>query len=328
MVIICKSPHQRLMPLALFVVLVFTSVLVSPTVQTSMAETPEEAIKRIQAGRHTPMPPPTTAPATGVGGKGMTIENGTRHTLHVHFSGSMTRTVVVPAARSESVELAVGDYQVAAEVPGSRIIPFYGRQAYQPFTHYWLTFYTRQVGLPTSQAAAPVRGFSWEGLVFGATKPDDVRQRFGSPTSTSAGTNPLMLLYSSALTDEEYIRQGSTTGVPYSELRFAFVNGTLAAVRHIFPKMAPVLKPIRPIAPFACQDDFHSKYGKPRISGRIEGTLFKGRPFETFTVSRDVLFTVTYLGPGMGIDCPSGSMLVMLDWYHVIENTTRVHWPD
>jgi hypothetical protein len=75
----------------------------------------------------------------------MTIENGTGQTLHVHFSGPMNRTVVVPNGRSESVELAVGDYQVAAEVPGARIIPFYGRQAYKPFTHYWLRFYSMPI---------------------------------------------------------------------------------------------------------------------------------------------------------------------------------------
>jgi len=67
------------------------------------------------------MPPATTAPASGQAGKGMTIENGTGQTSHVHFGGPVSRTVVVPDGRSESVELAVGDYQVAAEVPGSSI---------------------------------------------------------------------------------------------------------------------------------------------------------------------------------------------------------------
>lgn len=94
------------------------------------------------------MPPAATAPATGPAGKRMTIENGSGHTLHVHFSGPVSRTVVILDGRSESVELVVGDYQVAAEVPGSTIIPFYGRQAYQPFTHYWLKFYTQRVELP------------------------------------------------------------------------------------------------------------------------------------------------------------------------------------
>ncbi len=155
MLIICRSPQQRLMPLALFAVLVFASVLARPSVQVSRAETPDEAIKRIQAGRYTAMPPATTAAASGPAGKGMTIENGTGQTLHLHFSGPMNRTVVVPNGTSESVELAVGDYQVAAEVPGSKIVPFYGRQAYQPFTHYWLKFYTQRVD-PAGQRAAPL----------------------------------------------------------------------------------------------------------------------------------------------------------------------------
>jgi hypothetical protein len=125
------------------------------------------------------MPPASTAPATGPAGKGMTIENGTGQTLHVHFSGPVSRTVVVPDGRSESVELAVGEYQVAAEIPGSRVIPFYGRQAYQPFTHYWLKFYTQRLGsatqpLPRSEGAAESRSKSegansamlglWEGI--------------------------------------------------------------------------------------------------------------------------------------------------------------------
>lgn len=146
MTIVCSWPRQRL-PFVLSVVFAFLSLLIGLCVRPSIAATPEEAIKRIQAGRYTPMPPPSTAPASGPAGKGMTIENGTGHTLHVHFSGPLSRSVVVPDGSSESIELAVGDYQVAAEVPGSAIIPFYGRQAYQPLTHYWLKFYTQRVQL-------------------------------------------------------------------------------------------------------------------------------------------------------------------------------------
>ncbi len=197
MVIIWSRPWQRL-PFALLV-LAFTFLLLGLCVHVSIAETPERAIKRIRSGQHTPMPPPTTAPATGAAGKGMTIENGTGHILHVHFSGPVSRTVVVPDGRSESVELAVGDYQVAAEVPGSRIIPFYGRQDYQPFTHYWLKFYTQRVDQPTqtpSSATSPGQqgagaagqaapaAFPWDGLVFGVSTPDEVRQRYGPPEST------------------------------------------------------------------------------------------------------------------------------------------------
>lgn len=110
----------------------------------SGAETTEDAIQRIRAGQHVAMPPPTSTAASGPAGKGMTIENESGHTLHVHFSGPVTRTVVVPNGQAAGVELAVGRYQVAAEIPQSRIVPFYGEQAYEPNTHYWLKFFVRQ----------------------------------------------------------------------------------------------------------------------------------------------------------------------------------------
>jgi len=142
MTLTCRKPWQAF---GFAFLLVASSALLHPCVQVSFAETPEAAISRIQAGRHTPMPAPTTAPASGAEGKGLTVENNTGYTLHVYFSGPASRTVVVPDRRSESVELAVGSYQVAAEVPDSPIVPFYGRQAYEPFTHYWLQFYAQRV---------------------------------------------------------------------------------------------------------------------------------------------------------------------------------------
>lgn len=160
--------RRRSAPLTLLVAIVLLGGRAS--VAETPAETPDEAIRRIQAGRHTPMPAPATAPATGPTGKGMTIENGTGHILHVYFSGPISRTVVVPDGKSESVELAVGAYQVAAEVPGSRIEPFYGRHAYQPFTHYWLKFYTKAV-----QRDSPVVGPSPSGPSPATVPPEPVR---------------------------------------------------------------------------------------------------------------------------------------------------------
>lgn len=127
------------------VALAFLVALGLASVPNGIAETPNEAIRRIQAGQHSQMPPAITAPASGPAGKGMTIENGTGHVLHIHFSGPMSRTVVVADGRSESVELAVGDYQIAAEAPSSEITPFYGRQTYRPRTHYWLKFHTQRI---------------------------------------------------------------------------------------------------------------------------------------------------------------------------------------
>ena len=105
------------------------------------AESSAEAIARIRDGPHGRMPPPQMAHATGGPGKGMTIENGTGHLLRVHFNGPTTQTVAVPNGQSAGLDLAVGTYEAAAEVPETPIMPFYGKQAYKQRTHYWLKFY-------------------------------------------------------------------------------------------------------------------------------------------------------------------------------------------
>lgn len=110
----------------------------------SAEENPAAAIARIRHGPHAQMPPPQTAYAGGPTGKGMTIENGTGYLLRVHFSGPVNQTVDVPDGQSVGVELAVGSYEVAAEVPDAPIMPFYGTQTYQSNMHYWLKFFVEQ----------------------------------------------------------------------------------------------------------------------------------------------------------------------------------------
>lgn len=171
------------------IVLMLSIVVVIVGAHVTSAETPEEAIRRIQAGAHTPMPPPSTAPATGAAGKGMTIENGTGHTLHVHFSGPVSRTVVVADRTSESVELAVGDYQVAAEVPSARITPFFGRQAYQPFTHYWLKFYTKRVDMPPQTPTRAGAGPKSPPAIAAEQNPPLGVVRFCAPSYRPDGTS-------------------------------------------------------------------------------------------------------------------------------------------
>jgi mono/diheme cytochrome c family protein len=185
--------------------------------RSSFAETPEEAIRRIQAGRHSQMPPPTTAPASGPAGKGMTIENGTGYALHVHFSGPMNRTVVVADGKSESVELAVGDYQVAAEVPGSTIVPFYGRQAYQPFTHYWLKFYTQRADAPSQRAASPAQppGLSSPGQ---PTQAEATYRQFCVACHAQTGGYGVALLYLNPR-PSDFVRK------PRDEIRRAMITG-------------------------------------------------------------------------------------------------------
>lgn len=117
--------------LVTFLILVATMVVIG-TPRMSSAESPTEAISRIRSGAHAQMPPPQTAYASGAADKGMTIENGTGYLLKIHFDGPVSRTVDVPNGQSAGVELVVGRYQVAAEVPGSQVVPFYGEQSYQP----------------------------------------------------------------------------------------------------------------------------------------------------------------------------------------------------
>jgi hypothetical protein len=87
------------------------------------------------------MPAPSTAHATGNAGEGMTIENGTGHTLYVYFDGPTSKTVKVPDGSQVDVALVVGSYQVAGEIPNSHVRPFYGKQSYEDNTHYWLKFF-------------------------------------------------------------------------------------------------------------------------------------------------------------------------------------------
>lgn len=120
-----------------------TVALVGVTPSVNGAESPADAIARIRRGPHGQMPPPQTAHASGPAGKGMTIENGTGHLLRVHFSGPTNWTVDVPDGQSVGVDLVVGSYEVAGEVPDAAIMPFYGTQVYQPNTHYWLKFFVQ-----------------------------------------------------------------------------------------------------------------------------------------------------------------------------------------
>jgi hypothetical protein len=110
----------------------------------SRAESSVDAIARIRAGRHHNMPPPQTVLADGPAGKGMTIENKSRFLLRVHFAGPKNITVEVPGGRLVDVALFTGTYEVAGEMLGAEVIPFYGKQTYQPNAHYWLKFFVER----------------------------------------------------------------------------------------------------------------------------------------------------------------------------------------
>jgi hypothetical protein len=127
------------------VAIVFAGILAA-TIMTSTVRAHADAasaIQRIKSGAHSSMPEPTTAPASGAEGEGMTIENGTGQTLYVYFSGPVNKTVKIASGTERSVSLVVGRYEVAGEIPGGNVRPFYGKQSYDANTHYWLKFYLR-----------------------------------------------------------------------------------------------------------------------------------------------------------------------------------------
>lgn len=142
MKLIVRDLRTALGPFVSAALPVFVAAAIVGTIPSvSNAENPADAIARIRQGSYAQMPPPQTAYASGPAGKGMTIENGTGSLLRVHFSGPANRTVDVPNGQSADMELVVGSYEVAAEVPGTSIMLFYGTQTYQPNTHYWLKFF-------------------------------------------------------------------------------------------------------------------------------------------------------------------------------------------
>ncbi|MCP4254642.1 MAG: PDZ domain-containing protein [Candidatus Scalindua sp.] len=104
----------------------------------------KDTIKRIKQGEHGDMPQLIQRPATGSSEEALTIENATAHRLMIHFSGPVTKTVEISTGKSVSVELITGQYEVAAEVPGTDIMPFYGSHSCEPNMHYQLQFFIKK----------------------------------------------------------------------------------------------------------------------------------------------------------------------------------------
>jgi hypothetical protein len=132
------SRHKRL-PAVLFAFGLLTLSMGASRGDSGVAR----ALARIRSGPHSQMPAPAAIATTGPAGKGMVIVNGTPYPLHVYFRGPVTRHVVIPRRQHRGVALVVGEYEVGAEVPGSGIRPFYGRQSYRAHTYYEFRFYLR-----------------------------------------------------------------------------------------------------------------------------------------------------------------------------------------
>jgi tetratricopeptide (TPR) repeat protein len=103
----------------------------------------DEAIGRIRAGRYAPMPAAQASAGSAVGSPRLTIENATQYELHVYVSGPQARSFSIQAGASTVVDLAAGTFRLAAEIPNSSVLPFYGEQTFNNGTAYVERFYVR-----------------------------------------------------------------------------------------------------------------------------------------------------------------------------------------
>lgn len=84
-------------------------------------------VAAIMAAPHNPLPPAQpvrTNPRSTVAE--VLIENSTRYNLTVLYSGPTTQSIQLPPNGSQRVQLAVGQYQVAASVDSPSVRPFAG----------------------------------------------------------------------------------------------------------------------------------------------------------------------------------------------------------
>jgi membrane-associated protease RseP (regulator of RpoE activity) len=101
-----------------------------------------DAIDRIRAGQYSQMP---TAERVGVAGPGasagMEITNNTAYTILVHFKGPVNRSLRIAPRESAHADLQPGQYEEAAEVLNSNVIPFYGKYSQESGASYRVSFY-------------------------------------------------------------------------------------------------------------------------------------------------------------------------------------------
>jgi len=103
----------------------------------SNGESPERsAIERIRRGNHLSLPAIQEDRAGAGTTASITFENATNYGIRVYVSGPVSRTLMLSPGARESLDLIQGQYELAAEVPGSSILPFLGQQLIQPNTSY------------------------------------------------------------------------------------------------------------------------------------------------------------------------------------------------
>jgi hypothetical protein len=85
----------------------------------------------ILSKEHSTLPSPQRLTATGANVSSIEIENQTRYTLTVRYSGKDSKRLTVRAHDKMSIVLANGGYRVAASVSASNVAPFAGNQVFE-----------------------------------------------------------------------------------------------------------------------------------------------------------------------------------------------------
>jgi hypothetical protein len=88
-------------------------------------------VAEITSGKHGLLPPAEPVQITGGSEAQVTIENQTRYTLTVRYSGRQSYRIDLTAGQTSDVKLAIGAYQVAATVSSPGIIPYAGSDTLQ-----------------------------------------------------------------------------------------------------------------------------------------------------------------------------------------------------
>ncbi|MBL8186788.1 MAG: hypothetical protein JNK38_02205, partial [Acidobacteria bacterium] len=111
--------------------------------ETSNQDNTLSAINRIRNAPHQDIPTPTSVFDSGIGGGKWTINNATGRILTVYLSGPITRTVTILNGQTNEIDISTGEYQIAAEVSGGGVMPFYSQRRFNSSTRYSSRFYIR-----------------------------------------------------------------------------------------------------------------------------------------------------------------------------------------
>lgn len=112
----------------------------------SSEETPEQAIRRINKGANTLLPPASVINASGTGHH--VIRNRTGHTISVYYAGPVSRAFTIPDGEVRDFYLPAGDYEEACEVPGTPITPLFRQSQFGADKNYEEEFLLQTSSLP------------------------------------------------------------------------------------------------------------------------------------------------------------------------------------